>query len=187
MFEIEEVSQFEIGFSCAKKGCLSECYLHYILLLMVYIGIIADNAMTFLTALTAVIVLYYTKETYLLRKEAQNQTQSQFTPYLSLRNMEEGAIFSNLGKGIALHVQVDPLIKFDSQSILLIPSIGAGEERKLYQMAKDGDGAFSVWARQLPDEVSITYADIMGNKYKASFSREYPGLGVFKETIQRQV
>jgi len=154
---------------------------------MIFIDIIANNAISFLTALTAVIVFYYTKETYLLRKEAQKQTQSQFTPYLALRNMEEGALFANIGKGIALHVKIDPSVKVSSQPILLIPSIAAGEDRKLYQMSKDGDGAFSVWARELPDEVPITYSDIMGNQYEALFTREYPGFGVFKEKIQRKL
>ena len=148
------------------------------------IEILAENAMSFLTALTAVIVFYYTKETYLLRKEAQTQTQSQFTPYLALRNLEGGATFSNLGKGIALHVQVDSSVKVNSGLILLIPSIGAGENRGLYHMSKHGEGAFGLSAGELPDEVSVTYSDIMGNKYQASFSREYPGFGVFREAAQ---
>jgi len=44
--------------------------------LMIFIEIIANNTTSFLTALTAIIIFYYTKETYLLRKEAQKQTQS---------------------------------------------------------------------------------------------------------------
>jgi len=43
---------------------------------MIFIEIIANNTTSFLTALTAIIIFYYTKETYLLRKEAQKQTQS---------------------------------------------------------------------------------------------------------------
>lgn len=143
--------------------------------------------MIFLTAITVLLLFYYTKETYLLRKESQKQTQSQFTPYLSLRNLDEGATLSNLGKGIALHIQVDPSVQIESQSILMIPSIGAGENRVLYYMSKNGDGAWGLTARQLPNEVNITYSDIMGNKYEVSFLREYQGMGVFKEVKQNQL
>ncbi|MFA6430318.1 MAG: hypothetical protein WC229_02455 [Candidatus Paceibacterota bacterium] len=154
---------------------------------MEIINFIANNAMTFLTAITVFILFYYTRETYLLRKESQKQTQIQFTPYLSLRNLDSGATLSNLGKGIALHIQVDPSIQIESQLILLIPSIGAGEDRILYSMSKNGDGAWGLITRQLPDEVGITYSDILGNNYKASFSREYKGMGVFKEVKQNKL
>ena len=151
------------------------------------VELISNNATTFLTAITVILLFYYTKETFLLRKESQKQTQSQFTPYLSLRNLDSGATLSNLGKGIALHIQVDLSVQIESQPILIIPSIGAGEDRALYCMSKDGDGAWGLIARQLPNEVSITYFDIIGNKYKALFSREYRGMGIFKEVKQNQV
>jgi hypothetical protein len=54
-------------------------------------------------------------------------------------------------------------------------------------MSKDGDGAFGLYARELPDKVEITYSDIMGNKYKASFFREYKGMGIFKEVEQSKL
>jgi len=151
------------------------------------IDIISNNAMTILTAITVIILYYYTKETYLLRKESQKQTQNQFTPYLSLRNLEEGATFSNLGQGIALNIKVDSSIQIDSQPILIIPSIGAKENRVLYCMSKSGNGAFSLRARELPDQIDITYEDILDNKYEASFLREYEKMGVFKEIKQKLV
>ena len=140
--------------------------------------------MVILTAITVIILYFYTKETYLLRKESQKQTQNQFIPYLSLRNLDEGATFSNLGKGIALNIKVDPSIQINSRPILIIPSIGAGENRVLYYMSKSGNGAFSLRARELPNQIDITYEDILRNKYKASFLREYEGMGVFKEVEQ---
>lgn len=155
--------------------------------MMFYINLAAENGLLLLTALTALIVFYYTKETFLLRKEAQKQTQSQFTPYIALRNLEGGATLSNLGKGVALHVQVDEQVEVDSGKILLIPSIGSGEERKLYHMNKRKDGAYTLMTRELPDKIGVTYSDIMGNKYEASFSREYPGFGVFKEDFQKLI
>ncbi len=151
------------------------------------VELISNNATTLLTAITVILLFYYTKETFLLRKESQRQTQSQFTPYLSLRNLEDGATLSNLGKGIALHVQIDPSTQIKSQPILIIPSIGAGENRVLYHMSKQGNGAFTISAKELPDNIIITYSDVMGNKYKASFLREYQGMGVFKEVKQNKL
>jgi hypothetical protein len=148
---------------------------------------IAEYSLEILTTFTVLFLYYYTKETYLLRKEAEKQTQVQFTPYLALRNMEEGAAFANLGKGIARDVRVDDSIKIRSNSILLIPSIGAGEDRKIYQMSKDGNGAFSVHAYELPDVVAITYFDTSGKKYFARFEKEYKGMGVYKEVEQRKI
>jgi len=142
------------------------------------------NAMTILTAITAVLLFIYTRETYLLRKESQKQTQSQFTPYLSLRNMKDGATLSNIGKGVALHINFDESTKADNLPILIIPSIGAGEHRVLYCMSESGNGAYSTDTLRLTDQVSITYEDIMGNKYQARFAREYSGMGVFKEVNQ---
>ncbi|MCB9811930.1 hypothetical protein H6783_03380 [Candidatus Nomurabacteria bacterium] len=150
----------------------------------IIILILSENAILFLTALSVGILFYYTKETYLLRKETQKQSQVGFTPYLSLRNLESGATFSNLGKGIALHVQTKDGIEVDSGKILSIPSIGPGEDRNLYHTSKDGKSAFTLYARELPDTIVVTYSDVLGNKYEASFSRVYPSFGVFKESSQ---
>lgn len=156
-------------------------------LLGIFIETIINNTMTLLTAITVILLFYYTKETYFLRKEAQKQTQIQFTPYLSLRNLEDGATLSNLGKGIALNVQFDTSVQVDNRPILIIPSIGSGEARKIYVADKKEKDAWSVYSRELPDKVSITYSDITGNKYKASFLREYKGMGVFKEFEQNKI
>lgn len=155
--------------------------------MMPYIDAIAGNSIIFLTAITVLLLFYYTKETYLLRKESQKQTQSQFTPYLTLRNLEDGATLSNLGKGIAKEVQVSSSVKISSQPILLIPSIGAGEKRGIYHMDEDKEGAWVVSARDLPDEVLVTYSDILGHKYNASFKKVYEGWGIFKEATQGRV
>ncbi len=154
---------------------------------MSYIELIAENGFLLLTALSAIIVFYYTKETYFLRKEAQKQTQIQFTPYIALRNLEEGAVFTNIGKGIALNVRVDESITVDSGKILLIPSIGSGEERKLYHMHSPSNSALVLYARELPDTIKVTYSDVAGNKYEAVFVREYAGFGVFREESQTLV
>jgi len=153
----------------------------------IYISIIAENAMTILTALTVLILFYYTKETYLLRKESQKQTQIQFTPSLALRNLKEGAAFANLGKGIARSVQVSSDVQIQSRPILLIPSIGAGEDRKLYYMGEKGDAAWIAQARELPDKVQVSYLDALGHEYRASFTREYSGMGVFREVTQERI
>jgi len=153
---------------------------------MEFIKFIANNAMTFLTAITVILLFYYTKETYFLRKESQKQTQFQFTPYLSLRNLENGATFSNLGKGVALNIKVDESVQFNGQPFLIIPSIGSKENRLLYYMLKD-KCALSLDSIDLPNKINITYSDIMGNKYEASFLREYEGMGVFKEVSQKLI
>jgi len=153
---------------------------------MELINVITNIITVFLTTITVVLLFYYTKETYFLRKESQKQTQFQFTPYLSLRNLKNGATFSNLGKGVALNIKVDESVQFNGQPFLIIPSIGSKENRLLYYMLED-KYALSLESIYLPDKINITYSDIMGNKYEASFLREYEGMGVFKEVSQKLI
>lgn len=149
------------------------------------INIVAENAIIFLTAITAGLLLFYTRETYLLRRESQNQTQSQLTPHLSLEGSEsKGAILSNIGKGIALSVYFDETIQVDGQPLVVIPAIAAGEGMSVHRMASRSLGFHTVDTLSLPDMVSLTYKDVTGKKYRAEFSRVYDGLGVFKEVKQ---
>src|SRR3989338_6125217 len=101
------------------------------------INIIADNAITFLTGLTVIILYYYTRETFLLREEAQKQTEHLFTPYLGLRNSEDGLNVINLGKGIAKEIIIDSTIQIEGRAILCIPVIGSNEERPLFYSSKE--------------------------------------------------
>ncbi|MDO8657705.1 MAG: hypothetical protein Q7K55_03120, partial [Candidatus Levybacteria bacterium] len=72
-----------------------------------FIELIANHSMELFTAITVVILYYYTKETYLLRKEAQRQTDTGFTPYLTLRSFDGSVHMSNLGKGVAKEICFD--------------------------------------------------------------------------------
>jgi hypothetical protein len=143
--------------------------------------------MTILTAITVVLLWYYSRETNLLRKESEKQTLIQYTPYLSLRNLEDGATISNLGKGIALNIKADDSVTVKSCPLLIIPSIGPGEDRELYMMLENNIGACGVYAKELPSDVKITYQDTLGNNYEASFLREYKDFGVFREISQKKL
>ena len=148
------------------------------------ITLVADNATTLLTALTVLILSHYTKETYLLRKESQKQTEHLFTPYLSLRNSEDGLELVNLGKGIAKDATVDPSIEIEGSKILPIPTIGPGEERSLYYLDKEGQGSWHVHGRNVPDKILLTYLDTLGSKYRAQFVRIPNTHGLFNEVFQ---
>lgn len=154
---------------------------------MKIISIIGNNALTFLTGLTVIILYYYTNETYLLRKESQKQTAHLFTPYLSLRNSEDGLKLVNLGKGIAKDVVIDSSIKIEGFSVLPIPTIGPSEERFLYYPSGNGEGSWHVRARLVPDQFSLTYKDTIGNEYEARFMRHENTHGVFSVTQQTQI
>lgn len=152
------------------------------------IQLIADNALLLLTALTALIVFYYTKETYLLRKETQKQTLNLFTPYLALRYSEDySLLLVNLGKGIAKDVTFDPTTQSENQIMLSVPIIGAGEEKLFRVQSESGEGTYSAQYCKTPDNISLVYFDTLGNKYKAEFIKLKQYGNEFTELYQKML
>ena len=152
---------------------------------------LADNAVPIFTGMTVVILFYYTRETYLLRTETQKQTEHLFTPYLSVRNSEDGLKVINLGKGIAKDVRAIgyiPSSGTETVSIkvtLPIPTIGPTEERYLYYM--DGENAWHLHASMAPDDLRLTYSDTLGFRYKTEFKKTPGTYGLYNETSQMRV
>lgn len=153
--------------------------------MVTFISIVAENAMILLTALTVILLLYYTKETYLLRKEAQNQTSAAFTPYITLRSFENCVHISNLGKGIAKDIRFEPFSVGDNP-ICNVPTIAPEEKRELRVLdAKEG-GYWSLQTRDTPDVISLQYSDLLRNTYFASFQKRKDYQGTFIEISQNK-
>ena len=144
---------------------------------MTLIDILTQYSIEFLTGITALILLVYTKETYLLRKESQKQTYHSFVPYLVIQNVkDEGLYMVNLGKGIAKDVIFEKQASIDKEQPLVnIGAIGAGEKKKMYKHSKDREGFWGInygGYKELPEQFSISYEDLQKNKYEATFKNQ---------------
>lgn len=143
--------------------------------------------MVLLTVLTVLILYYYTKETYLLRREAQRQSQFLVTPYLSLHSKANAeVVISNIGKGIAKNARFEPAwnVKGDVQGFSLI---APAETRDVLEVVNDL--LENVSTTQIPDgvQINIEFEDILKNSYRAEFRRSYSTNGRFVELFQSQI
>ena len=89
-------------------------------------------AQTFAVVLTGAVVIWYTLETQLLRKETQKQTEIQIRPFVIIELKNREFSLKNLGHGPALNVQVRPVQVSSEESIIIkfgemIPTINPGE------------------------------------------------------------
>jgi hypothetical protein len=140
--------------------------------------------------LTGVVLLLYTRETWLLRKESQLQTELQTRPFLSLecwRSKDKAYVgITNIGKGLARNIRIGTVVLDASMEIRARPitHIEAGEEaqgpwrvwvRPLVTMSidemPDDEGHYDVASRALTDaradvKVVIAYASIVGQRYE---------------------
>ena len=143
--------------------------------------------MIFLTALTVLILLVYTKETYLLRKESQKQTTNLLTPYLAFKTVEGDLYLANLGSGIAKDIIFGSEAKISGQPLLNINAIGAGSESKLYYPDTEEDGYWAVHLRDMPESITLSYFDQLGNKYEAKYTNESRYKGGYIEVCQKRL
>src|SRR5262245_29008515 len=58
------------------------------------------------TVITAIVLIWYTIETYRLRKEAQKQTELQLRPFVILEVYQGNFSVRNIGNGAAVNVRV---------------------------------------------------------------------------------
>lgn len=151
-----------------------------------FIELIANHSMELFTAITVVILYYYTRETYLLRKEAQRQTDVGFTPYLTIRSYEGTVNISNLGKGIAKEVHFEEIF-VGKNRVSDIPTIGPDEKRGLQVHDVKESGYWSLSTHEAPDVIAITYKDLLGNVYSVEFSKNAEYQGGFIELSQRRM
>ena len=91
---------------------------------------------TFAVVLTGAVVIWYTIETQLLRKETQKQTDIQIRPFVIIELKNREFFLKNLGHGPALNVQVRPVQISSEESIVIKfgemrPTINPGETVEL--------------------------------------------------------
>jgi hypothetical protein len=97
----------------------------------------------FFIFVTGGVIFWYTKETQKLREETQKQTELQLRPYVVLdimTNADYGSeifVLSNIGKGIALNIEIiEPNLVFSKpdKGVREIKSMPAalGEDKKAY-------------------------------------------------------
>lgn len=141
--------------------------------------------MILLTTLTVIILYYYTKETYLLRKESQKQTDAAFTPYLTIRSSDGEIYLSNLGKGIAKDVHFETF-SVGNNKICNFPSIAPGEKRELRVWDGKNNGYWGLSTSEAPNTISFQYSDLLGNAYVASFEKQNEYQWMFNELSQRR-
>jgi hypothetical protein len=155
-----------------------------------YIAIIclfSENSMVFLTGITAIVLVFYTGETYRLRKESQKQTLKSFTPYLTMIKVDNQIYLKNVGQGIARNIRFTWPFK-SGEKILNILAIGAGESEKLYLSRKvnDQEHVSSVYYPTLSEGlIFIEYFDMLENKYNCGFMKSVETKNGFIETIQK--
>lgn len=143
--------------------------------------------MIILTAVTVIILFYYTRETYLLRKESQKQTSNLLTPYLALKRLDGALFLKNLGKGIAKEIIFSSEVQINGNFILNIPVIGPDEEKPLLVSDKESNGFWSVRYTEIPNSLSFVYWDTLSNKYCASFVKLSQYQTGFSELSQRKI
>jgi len=91
---------------------------------------------TFAIVLTGAVVIWYTIETQLLRKETQKQTDLLIRPFVIIELKNREFFLKNLGHGPALNVQVRPVQVSSEESIVIKfgemrPTINPGETVEL--------------------------------------------------------
>ncbi len=64
------------------------------------------NTQTVAVVLTGLVVIWYTMETHLLRRETQRQTEIQQRPFVIIKYEDHGFVLSNIGNGPAFNVSV---------------------------------------------------------------------------------
>lgn len=93
-------------------------------------------AQTIAVVLTGLVLIWYTIETQLLRKESQKQTEIQIRPFVIVELKNRKFFLKNIGQGPALNVSVRPVqVSSDEQIIIkfgdMIPTINPGETIEL--------------------------------------------------------
>ena len=66
-------------------------------------------AQTIAVVLTGLVLIWYTIETQLLRKESQKQTEIQIRPFVIVERKDRKIFLKNIGQGPALNVSVRPV------------------------------------------------------------------------------
>jgi hypothetical protein len=87
---------------------------------------------TFAIIVTGAIVIWYTIEAQLLRRETQKQTEIQIRPFIKIVHSNRKFYLKNLGPGPSLNVKVRPVQVSSEESIIIkfdevIPEINSGE------------------------------------------------------------
>jgi hypothetical protein len=72
---------------------------------------------TFILLATAIVILFYTLETYKLRRETQRQIELQIRPFVIFQFTGRTISLKNVGNGTALNVRLDDLALSESQDI----------------------------------------------------------------------
>ncbi len=88
---------------------------------------------TIILSITAVIVLWYTFETRLLRKSTQRQTEVAVQPFLVVEHDNETAavVIVNKGRGIARHIKFSLSDTDKGLDFVNIDSLCEGEKREI--------------------------------------------------------
>jgi len=110
-----------------------------------------------------------------IQSESLSRTTDQaFTPYIALGHDDTGQMhIKNLGKGIALNIAFAPgahIIK--NISLANISTLGAGEKKWLGSWDAKMMGYDLASKKDMAQDVSLNYADLLGHKYTASFSKD---------------
>ncbi|RJP79505.1 MAG: hypothetical protein C4522_10375 [Desulfobacteraceae bacterium] len=110
----------------------------YFAVILIFALFIRDwlAAQTIAVVLTGVVLIWYTIETQLLRKESQKQTEIQIRPFVIVELKNRKFYLKNLGHGPALNVKIRPVQVSSEESIIIkfgetVPTINPGETIEL--------------------------------------------------------
>jgi hypothetical protein len=147
------------------------------------------DALTIITGVTLVVLIWYTIETYKLRVAAQNQTTEITKPVVALRTITESSDETdrtralkvrNVGPGPAFNVTIKLLLRRPTTvcSFVTDDLLAAGEEQYVIPMltneqTTERSAGWDVLERavragtiELPEKVCITYSSANGFYYQ---------------------
>ena len=113
-------------------GIIAAGYFGAVILFSVCLGD-ALATQTFAVVLTGAILIWYTIETQLLRKETQKQTELQIRPFVIMEFKNNEFYLKNIGRGPALNIKIKPVQVSSEESIVIkfeemISIVNAGDQ-----------------------------------------------------------
>ena len=104
-----------------------------------------DTAQTIAIILTGVVIIFYTYETFKLRKVSQRQTELLIRPFISIYKLGVDIGLQNIGRGSALNINIEspPFNHKGSEYRLIaddtIPLLNAGDKTHIKTRVNIGD------------------------------------------------
>ena len=94
------------------------------------------NTPTAAVVLTGLVIIWYTMETHILRRETQRQTEIQQRPFVIIKYEDHGFVLSNIGNGPAFNVKVQDVNIASNEGFYIkfaepLPVLDKGESSRI--------------------------------------------------------